>query len=717
MRILDLISNNDGVPHSTSCRSAFLGQPGTCWRTDQLQEDRMSRADDARDRCGRNDTGPACQRGDRVVEIRAGDVHGVKPRVSRTLFAIVSSVIVTFSLSSCGGGGGGAGPQASAEVPVVLGQPGPGDAGNHFPFTVGNAWNFQANRVETGQPQETFLNGVTITGTRQVNGVTATVFLESNPANLGVPEETFLVNDANGIANFGNADPTDTLTPRLVPFWELRFPLQAGASFVSLDRRGVDFGEDLDLDGVNERVDLRSDVTVVGLEAVTVPVGTFAGCARVQRTLTLTITLSEDRTTVAATEVGTAWFAPGVGWVKRVETTTIASLGLTETTTEELMGFSVEGTARGILPGFTITGDVTGAVGFDGTNYLLVSSRDVPSPGGLFGRIVSESGQVLSDFQITAAGANPAVAFDGSNYLVTFDREGQIFGNRVSPTGTVLDGPSGFQISTSSPGASTNFSSAAAFDGLNYLVVWNKFVVDNHEIFGRLVTPAGQVLDEFQVFSAPGEQVFPSIAFDGTNYLVAWRDTRTGSGPSADTDIFGVRVSPSGVVLDPGGIAIVTAPGFQGDQPKIAFDGTNYLVVWSDIQTLGVSPPVDGRIMGRRISTAGTLLGGPADSAGIAITTIPSSHSPTVAFDGTNFMVAWAVGSYPLFPPAGIFAARVSTDGILIDGPPENLGLTISGPPPSGSAFAYPVITSGGRNSLLTWVRAPDTSAVFIYPF
>lgn len=634
---------------------------------------------------------------------------------SRNILVTGLFAILTVSIFSCGGGGGG--PQTDTEVPVVLGQPGPGDAGNNFPFTVGNVWNFKGTSVGTGQPEETFFNAVTITGTRQVQGVTATVFLESNLGNLGVSEEVFLVKDANGIANFGNSDPTDTLTPQLVPFWEFRFPFQAGKSFVSLDRRGIDFGDDLDDDGINESADLRSVVAVAGFEAVTVPVGTFSDCARLERTLTVTITLSSNRAQVIATDAGTAWFAPGVGWVKRVETTTIPSLNLTETITEELVGFSVGGIGRGILPGFTLTGDVTSAIGFDGTNYLLVSSRDLPVPGGLFGRIASDSGQVINDFQITTAGANPAVSYDGSNYLVTFDRDGQIFGSRVSPTGMVLDGPSGFQISTSLPGASTNFSSASAFDGVNYLVVWNKFVADNYEIFGCRVTPAGQVLDEFVIFSASGEQVFPSIAFDGTNYMVAWRDTRTGSGPSADTDIFGTRVTPSGGILDPGGIAIVTAPGFQGDQPQIAFDGTNYFVVWSDIQTLGVSPPVDGRIMGRRISTGGTLLGGTADSAGIAITTIRSSHSPTLAFDGTDFMVAWAVGSYPIFPPAGIFAARVTTDGMLLDGPPESGGLSISGPPPSGSFFANPVITSGRRNSLLTWISTSGTSGVFIFPF
>lgn len=104
------------------------------------------------------------------------------------------------------------------------------------------------------------------------------------------------------------------------------------------------------------------------------------------------------------------------------------------------------------------------------------------------------------------------------------------------------------------------------------------------------MTPAGQVLGEFPIFSASGEQVEPVLAFDGTNYLVVWRDTRNGSGPAESTDVYGARVSPVGRVLDPSGIAIATAPGVQGE-PSIAFDGTNHFVVWSDVPQLGSSPP------------------------------------------------------------------------------------------------------------------------------
>ena len=126
--------------------------------------------------------------------------------------------------------------------------------------------------------------------------------------------------------------------------------------------------------------------------------------------------------------------------------------------------------------------------------------------------------------------SSSAVGFDGANYLVVFQSNGLIWGQRVSPAGAVLDAPGGFQVSSGIPDVVTSFAPSLAFDGTNYLVVWQKFS-GNQDIFAARVTPGGQVLNEFAITANPSEQVFPSVAFDGTNYLVVWRDNRFGTAP------------------------------------------------------------------------------------------------------------------------------------------------------------------------------------------
>src|SRR5262245_51648111 len=48
------------------------------------------------------------------------------------------------------------------------------------------------------------------------------------------------------------------------------------------------------------------------------------------------------------------------------------------------------------------------------------------------------------------------------------------------------------------------------------------------------------------------DEVAHQVAFDGTNYLVVWEDWRSPRGP----DIWGARFAPDGTRLDPGGIRI-----------------------------------------------------------------------------------------------------------------------------------------------------------------
>ena len=74
---------------------------------------------------------------------------------------------------------------------------------------------------------------------------------------------------------------------------------------------------------------------------------------------------------------------------------------------------------------------------------------------------------------------------------------------------------------------------------------------------------------------------FPQVSFDGTNYLVVWQQLPGSGADQTLAHINGARVTPAGAVLDSPSIAISSTP--QGQySPVVAFDGTNYLVAWED---------------------------------------------------------------------------------------------------------------------------------------
>jgi hypothetical protein len=333
----------------------------------------------------------------------------------------------------------------------------------------------------------------------------------------------------------------------------------------------------------------------------------------------------------------------------------------------------------------------TPAIAFDGTNYLLVwADHRVRFSSTLYGARLTQGGVLLDPDGIAIADNpidllhSPSLAFDGTNYLVVFDGGcARLCGARVTPTGSVLD-PEGIAIST----APNPEAPAVAFDGTNYFVAWDDTRAGPCcHIFGARVTPGGTVLDPsgVAISTAPEEQIDPTISFDGTNYLVAWEDFRSGS--YDNSDVYGTRVSPAGVVLDPAGLAISTAAGRQ-DAPALAFDGTNYLVVWQDLRS---EPSYD--IYGARVSPAGSVL----DGGGLAISTAANSqYSPALAFDGANYLVAWEDFRSGSYDNSDVYGTRVNPAGVVLD----PAGLVIS--TAIGRQDA-PTISFDGTNYLLAW--------------
>jgi len=301
----------------------------------------------------------------------------------------------------------------------------------------------------------------------------------------------------------------------------------------------------------------------------------------------------------------------------------------------------------------------TPAIAFDGANYMVVwQDMRNGSTHKIYGARVSTSGVVLdpAGILLSAASVNqvaPAIAFDGDNYMVVWQdlRNGpaDIYCTRVNKNGTVLD-PDGIAVSTA---PNPQAYPAVAFDGTNYLVVWHDERNSSHyDLYGSRVSKSGVVLDPtgIGISALAKRQGFPAVAFDGTNYMVVWQDDRSGF-----YDIYGCRVSTSGAVLDPGGKAISTALSDQS-YPAIAFDGMNYFVVWQDYRNGYYYD-----IYGSRVSKSAGVL----DSTGIAISTAATSQmAPAIAFGGINYFTVWQdgrTGSYD------VFGARVSSSGVVLD--------------------------------------------------
>jgi len=178
-----------------------------------------------------------------------------------------------------------------------------------------------------------------------------------------------------------------------------------------------------------------------------------------------------------------------------------------------------------------------------------------------------------------ATQSSPAVAFGGTNYLVVWEDERintdrDIFGARVSASGEVLD-PISIPICVY-----TNLQTGVKVAGgdQNYLVVWTDYRNGSYDIYGARVDFSGNVLDPegFPISTSSDWESYPDVAWDGTNFFVVWTDDRS---ITTYDDIYGTRISPAGEVLDPRGIQISSEPVFE-ETPSIAYNGSVYFVAW-----------------------------------------------------------------------------------------------------------------------------------------
>jgi hypothetical protein len=217
---------------------------------------------------------------------------------------------------------------------------------DYFPDTIGSRWEYRGQITEG--PLQTiehkfFTNVSTVVGTKTLRGMTVTVFHDTNPGNHG-PSDSFYRRDVVGIVYHGS-EPGTPLEKQLIPYQIVRFPIKVSSTIQQFDKKSLDFGTDMDRDGVNEKVDAQGNSTVAGLESITVPAGTFKDVLKVEAFMRMKIHLSGASRTVTGTDVMTAWFAKGVGLIKYVERQELSPLedrGVITEIVEELDSYEIK---------------------------------------------------------------------------------------------------------------------------------------------------------------------------------------------------------------------------------------------------------------------------------------------------------------------------------------------------------------------------------------
>jgi MYXO-CTERM domain-containing protein len=279
-----------------------------------------------------------------------------------------------------------------------------------------------------------------------------------------------------------------------------------------------------------------------------------------------------------------------------------------------------------------------------GYGSAAVATPVVGSPVALDTPVVSSAG---------GAQNRPAVAFDGTNYLVVWNDyrdlgQGALYGARVDKTGKVLD-PTGFRIMD---GAG---SPSLAFGGGEYLVVLP--TIDGY-LYARL-DGSGKLIDSVPLRLAQTEVssvIPPGIAWNGSEFFVVWEDRRANQ-----ADVYGARISKAGTLLDPTGIGISTAKG-NHRSPRVASDGSGFFVIWMDERVVLSQP----RAFGARVSSDGAVL----DPDGIYLAPITDHQQfyPTICFDGTNYQIAWEDVDYTEPSKAGMRGVLLSPAGTTVVG-------------------------------------------------
>ena len=311
------------------------------------------------------------------------------------------------------------------------------------------------------------------------------------------------------------------------------------------------------------------------------------------------------------------------------------------------------------------------------------------------GATLDSSGALLDSFVVfesDSGQALPAIAFDGdSTCLVVWNEspygDGDILGARVTTSGQVLDLT---PISVAADSLAYEQMPSVAFGQGVYMVAWTASTDMGDFARAVRVSREGMVLDTtiFLRHDPATYQSYATVAFGDTCFLAAWAEGME------QPDMFAARVSASGTLIDTAGIQLSSSPDYDM-LASIGFDGTNYLVMWHDIDTSSYSIT----LCGRRV----TADGAPLDSAMIRpqIAGLVCLY-PSVVADQANFLLAFTATDTMTFNCIGCM--RISPEGAVLDS-----GILF---PMAADAQSGPSGTSDGTDFLAAWLETRSQGQV-----
>jgi hypothetical protein len=332
--------------------------------------------------------------------------------------------------------------------------------------------------------------------------------------------------------------------------------------------------------------------------------------------------------------------------------------------------------------GETVVVDATGHVLYRGMPAIEGGHVELTVPGRVLDHAhypLTIDPTVSSGQQVTSNLAQqPALAFDGEDFLVVWNEyDGSNFEIRaaqVNSDGTLVQ-PIGFLSSTGD--GKDDERPSVAFNGKRFLVAWEHTFSDTDiDVQGRLVSHAGFPVGGVRSIITPsGNQTYPSVAAAGSTFYVVWSDARTGAG-----DIMGTRVDNAGTLLDVSGGVTVANTATAETQPDIAASSGALLVSYQTLPQAG-DPDVYAQRVDLSLVPIGTAIP-------LAISTAPEQDAK-VASNGSEYLVVWG-------GPGDIQGRRVATDG-------SRPGATVIPIAAADDNQSLPDVAFNGGSYLVAW--------------